>query len=140
MGGRFGEIAGGAPSVHAVVQNLANASCGETETHAIFAQYLRWDYYASNLGNKELCNLPESGSIWYFSFINIKDSGYFNSYDNCCGGLVITMAYNSRDVSKLPIKGSTALNNMLKEMTSIVRTLEVKGIPLTSLTRQCESN
>jgi len=99
------------------------------------------DYYTSDLAKKEFCNLPVGGSRWYFSYVTTKNGGYFNRYeDNCCGGLVITMAYNSKDVRELPIKGSTPLNSMLKEMTSIVGTLEVKGMPLKSLTSQCESN
>jgi hypothetical protein len=138
MGGRFGEIAGGVPSVDAVVKDIANGdTCGNGESHAVFAKYVRWDFYSSDLGNKELCNLSESGSVWYFSFITTNNGGYFNYYDNnCCGGLVVTMAYNSRDISDLPVKGSATLNRMLNEMTNIVKTLKVKGVSLTS---RCDS-
>jgi hypothetical protein len=136
-GGRFYEIAGGAPSVEAVVQDPgAGVTCFTSEeTASISSEFLRKDLYESSAGHSDhgkYCNLPQMGTAWFFSYVTTEKGGYFNYYNpqrTQEGGptsLVITMAYNSKDVNALPLKGSPALNSMLTEMTSIIKLLEVK--------------
>lgn len=66
-------------------------------------------------------------TVWYFSYITDVAGGYFNYYvPGQNRALVVTMAYRSKDVNRLPLKGSAELNSMLSEMTSIVGSLTVK--------------
>jgi len=130
QGGRYGEIAGGAPSSDAV-NNLdaGNAPCTPPETHTTTGGYSRYDYYVSNTTKGEnACTSPSDGSnIWYFSYLS-KDGGYFNhttAQQGTAEGYVITMAYNSKNVNALPKKGNATLNAMLAEMTSIASTLKI---------------
>ncbi len=139
-GGRFNEIAQGAPSVTAVGGLQGQGSCG-TNSYNLYGQYYRTDYYISkndsrggyymSKNNTPIfdCTPPSNGTVWYFSFMSVNSNlgGFFNQYIPIGGyEYVITMAYNSKDVNKLPKKGSTALNDMLSEMTDIVKTLVLK--------------
>src|SRR3989338_6794435 len=118
QGGRYGEIAGGAPSSDAV-NNLdaGNAPCTPPETHTTTGGYSRYDYYVSNTTKGEnACTSPSDGSnIWYFSYLS-KDGGYFNhttAQQGTAEGYVITMAYNSKNVNALPKKGNATLCSAL---------------------------
>lgn len=118
-GGRLSEIGMGAPSFDAVAINPPQPPCETPIQGPTVQDFRRYDLYVSSANTKGECNKPSSGTVWYFSYLS-RDGGYFN------GNLVITMAYNSRDVNMLPKKGSATLNTMLAEMTSIAGTLEVK--------------
>jgi hypothetical protein len=128
IGGRFSEISMGAPSDDAVVKMNPSAPCGSSETSPAFLNYKRVDLYTNDQEKQSWCASPTDGStIWYFSYITDSRGGYFNYYkDGGALGLVITMAYNSKDVNKLPVKGSAELKAMLGEMTSILQTLVIK--------------
>jgi len=129
-GGRFSEIAMGAPSADAVVTVQPSPPCGNAESKPAFDRHTRIDLYVSKADSKSQawCNAPSSGAtIWYFSYITDAAGGYFNFYvpgEN--RALVITMAYRSKDVNSLPLKGSTELDSMLSEMTLIVNSLKIK--------------
>jgi hypothetical protein len=126
-GGRFSEIAMGAPSVDAVIKKHPASPCGFSETYPAFDKYSRVDLYINSQETKENCNAPLNGTVWYFSYITDDRGGYFNYYKNHeSPALVITMAYNSTDVNKLPQKDSAELKAMLNEMTNILKTLEIK--------------
>lgn len=126
-GGRFGEIAGGAPSADAVVTEQPMPPCGTSETVPAFLDYQRIDLYVSNKNKQDYCVAPSNGStVWYFSYITSSQGGYFNYKPGETWALVVTMAYNSKDVNKLPVKGSTGLQNALDEMTSMIKKLQVK--------------
>jgi hypothetical protein len=129
-GGRFAEIAMGAPSVDAVVKEYPSPPCGTQESKPISAPYTREDLYASKAGSKsqEWCNAPSSGAtVWYFSYITDAAGGYFNFYvPGQNRALVVTMAYRSKNVDSLPVKGSPELVSALSEMTSMVNSLKIK--------------
>ena len=131
VGGRFGEISGGAPSSDAV--NIAPfdfpASCGISEstqkTHGS-SKYFRVDLYVSVKDKTDYCKVPTNGkTVWYFSYFT-ADGGYFNYNPGGITSLVSTIAYNSNDPNKFPIKGSAELNAALDEMTIIVSSIQVK--------------
>jgi hypothetical protein len=129
-GGRFSEIAMGAPSADAVVTVQPSPPCGKAESTPVLHPYTRVDLYVSQADSKsqEWCNAPSSGAtVWYFSYITDAAGGFLNHYVPGQGpALVITMAYRSKDVNSLPIKGSTELNSALAEMTAMVNSLKVK--------------
>src|SRR5262245_41245843 len=129
-GGRLDEIAMGAPSADAVVTTWPSPPCGKAESRPARDPPTRVDLYVSKADSKsqEWCNAPSSGATaWYFSYITDPAGGYFNFYVSGQNrALVVTMAYSSKDVNSLPVKGSTELNSMLSEMTSIVNSLKIK--------------
>jgi len=129
-GGRFAEIAMGAPSVDAVVTVQPSPPCGTQESRPVLAPYTRNDLYVSKADSKsqDWCNAPSSGAtVWYFSYITDAAGGYFNYYVPGQGrALVVTMAYRSKNVDSLPLKGSTELTSALSEMTSMVNSLKIK--------------
>jgi hypothetical protein len=129
-GGRFSEIAMGAPSADAVVTVQPSPPCGKAESKPAFDPHTRVDLYVSKPDSKseEWCNAPASGAtVWYFSYITDAAGGYFNFYvPGQNRALVVTMAYRSKDVDRLPLKGSTELESMLSEMTSIAKSLKIK--------------
>lgn len=129
-GGRFAEIAQGAPSADAVVTEQPSPPCGTADVIPAILDHPRVDLYvnAEDTQNKAWCRAPKSGkNVWYFSYITDTSGGYFNYYNSGQAlGYVITMAYNSKDADSLPVKGSMELNSALAEMTNIVKTLEIK--------------
>lgn len=131
-GGRFAEIAMGAPSADAVVTEQPNPPCGQTVNGGIISipgvDLTRKDLYVSKADKKDYCAVPTTGTAWYFSYITDYKGGYINYYKaGELPGYVITMAYNSKDVSALPLKGSPELTTALTEMTGIIKTLKLKG-------------
>lgn len=130
QGGRFDEIAMGAPSVDAVVTSFPSPPCGTGESTPVSPPYTRSDLYVSkaSANSQEWCNAPSSGAtVWYFSYITNKAGGYFNDYvsgENLA--LVATMAYRSKSVDSLPLKGSAELTSVLTEMTAMMKSLKVK--------------
>jgi hypothetical protein len=129
-GGRFSEIAMGAPSADAVVSVQPSPPCGKGESSPAFDGHTRMDLYVSkaDLKSQSWCNAPSGGAtVWYFSYITDAAGGYFNFYVPGQGrALVVTMAYRSKNVNSLPVQGSTELNSMLSEMTSMANSLKVK--------------
>ena len=129
-GGRFAEIAMGAPSVDAVVTVQPSPPCGTQESTPVSAPYTRSDLYVSKADSKsqDWCHAPSSGAtVWYFSYITDSAGGYFNDYvPGQNRALVVTMAYRSKNVDSFPLKGSTELTSVLAEMTSIVNSLKIK--------------
>ena len=136
-GGRFSEIAMGAPSAEAVVTDWPN-ECGTSEIHpTLVANHPRVDLYVGPQDERSWCKVPAGGkTAWFFSYITAdNDKGsdgrpYFNYYEHISpeGGMgyVITMAYDSKDINSLPVKGSASLDVALSEMTDIISTLELK--------------
>src|SRR5579872_1962875 len=128
-GGRFSEIAMGAPSADAVVTVQPSPPCGKAESTPAFEPHTRVDLYVSKADSKsqDWCNAPASGeTAWYFSYITDAAGGFFNFYvQGQNRALVVTMAHRSKDVNSLPLKGSTELDSMLSEMTSIVKSLKI---------------
>ena len=129
-GGRFSEIAMGAPSADAVVTEQPSPPCGKAESKPALDPHTRIDLYVSKADSKSQawCNAPSGGAtVWYFSYITDAAGGYFSFYvPGQNRALVITMAYSSKNVNSLPLKGSTDLDSMLSEMTLIVNSLKIK--------------
>lgn len=129
-GGRFAEIAQGAPSADAVITEYPTPPCGKGESKPAFDQHTRIDLYVSkdDAKSQAWCNAPSSGAtVWYFSYITDAAGGFFNFYvPGQNRALVVTMAYRTKSVDSLPVKGSADLNSMLSEMTSIVNSLKIK--------------
>jgi len=129
-GGRFDEIAMGAPSADAVVTTFPSPPCGTAESKPAVKPHTRVDLYVSKADSKSQawCDAPSSGATaWYFSYITDAAGGYFNFYvPGQNRALVATMAYSAKDVNSLPLKGSPELDSTLSEMTSIVNSLKVK--------------
>ncbi|MFA5991132.1 MAG: hypothetical protein WC794_02730 [Candidatus Doudnabacteria bacterium] len=129
-GGRFGEIASGAPSAEAVVKEWPGV-CGSPQSQPAFLNFKRVDLFSGPKDKTDFCNAPTNNSTaWFFSYITGAKGGYFNYY-NADGseptGYVITMSYNSNDVNKLPTQGNSELVKVLDEMTAIARTLQIKN-------------
>jgi hypothetical protein len=129
-GGRFAEIAMGAPSADAVVISQPSPPCGTSDTNPSAPNHPRVDLFVSktDILGKNWCAAPASGkNVWYFSYITNSQGSYFNYYNQGQAlGYVITMAYNSKDLNSLPEKSSAQLNKALTEMTDIVKSLEIK--------------
>lgn len=129
-GGRFSEIAMGAPSADAVVTEQPSPPCGKQESSPAFDRHTRSDLYVSkaDIGSQSWCNAPSSGeTVWYFSYITDEAGGFFNFYvPGQNRAFVATMAYKSKDVNRLPVKGQTLLNSTLAEMTAMMKSLEIK--------------
>jgi len=129
-GGRFAEIAQGAPSVDAVVVEQPSPPCGGSATVPVLLEHPRVDWYVSSQDKTQFCNVPNnSKTAWYFSYITDKAGDYFNYYpkpNTDFVGYVITLAYNSKNINDFPEKGSSSLNSTLDEMTGMVKTLEIK--------------
>lgn len=129
-GGRFAEIAQGAPSADAVITEYPTPPCGKGESKPAFDGHTRVDLYVSkdDAKSQAWCNAPSSGAtVWYFSYITDTAGGFFNFYvPGQNRALVVTMAYRAKSVDSLPIKGSTELDSMLSEMTAIVNSLRIK--------------
>jgi len=129
IGGRFAEIAQGAPSADATIKNWPGDPCQIPEItparhDLLYSQ--RADLYVDSTASN--CNIPSDGqAAWYFSYLTNDENHYFNDYvDGQNPGLVVTMAYQTKTVNDLPKKGSADLTAALKEMTDIAYSLEVK--------------
>lgn len=132
-GGRFAEIAQGAPSADAVVTVQPSQPCGTSESNNLTvsgANHSRVDFYVDSNEKDSYCAKPTNGAnVWYFSYVTGTGSnaGYFNYYTAGQNkALVITMSYNSKTVNSFPVKGSAELNSKLSEMSSIIQSLEIK--------------
>lgn len=138
QGGRLSEITPSGSSVDAVLIDPGQGPCGFSENHPATTGHERVDMYVdeASVRDRPQCVSSKGLTSWYFSYITTDaEKGYFNYYhgkdipaDYSYMGYVITMSYNSKDVNKLPIKGSTELKSMLSEMTNILRTFESKHI------------
>jgi hypothetical protein len=130
-GGRFEEYAGGAPSVDALIVEHSGGPCGKSETSTINANEVsteRKDYYVSSNDSGQFCRKPTINSIlWYLSVVG-NGFNYFNVPDySGAVGWVATMAYNSKVINSFPVKNSSELNQILSEMTSVIKTLTIKA-------------
>lgn len=127
-GGRFAEIAMGAPSVDAVVTVQPN-ECGQTTRTPAFDNYTRVDYTINYSLANDVCKAPTNRTtVWFFSYLTSPGNGYFNDYvPGQNPGLVVTMAYNDTVVNDFPVAESDELTVALKEMTDIASTLKVKN-------------
>jgi hypothetical protein len=133
-GGRFAEIAMGAPSVDEVVTEQPN-ECGVATSVKAFDNFTRVDYTINMTQATEICKAPTNGkTVWFFSYLTSPGNGFFNDY--ILGqnpGLVVTMAYNtsalsaSPAVNYLPEAGSDELETMLEQMTDIADSLQIKN-------------
>jgi hypothetical protein len=126
-GGRFAEIAQGAPSVDAVVTEEPN-ECGKTVTTAADNNFSRVDYFMSAADKTEWCAAPTNGkTVWFFSYLTTPGNGFFNDYTSGSNpALVVTMAYNSKVINSFPVSGSTELKTALKQMTDMADTIFIK--------------
>jgi hypothetical protein len=126
-GGRFAEIAMGAPSADAVVTVQPSPPCGDSKQTKVLDAYSRTDLYVNKLDNKEYCSGPENDkTVWYFSYIS-KDQGYFiHTWNNRPTNLVITMAYNSKNISDFPTEDSPELSEAFASITEMIGSLELK--------------
>lgn len=130
-GGRFAEIAMGAPSADAVVIEQPSPPCGTEKTSPVKVGWTRHDWFVSGKDKKvEYCAVPAgSTAVWYFSYVTDSKNGYINYYaDGALPGWVITMGYNSKTVNSLPPQNSSELTTALTEMTDIVKTLHLKQL------------
>src|SRR5260370_7560942 len=128
-GGRFAEIAMGAPSVDAVVTLHPSPPCGTQESTPVLAPYTRNDLYVSKANSKpqDWCNAPSSGAtVWYFSYITDAAGGYFNYYvPGQNRALVVTMAYRSKNVISFPCKATTDLTSVLSTIPSLANSFTI---------------
>ncbi len=126
-GGRYAEIAMGAPSADAVVIYQPSEPCGTSEKSPVLMDHQRVDWFVSKRDAKEWCATPKDDSTrWYFSYVT-HTGGYINYYTpDTPPGYVITMAYDSKDIAALPKKESVELQQALSDMSRIVNTLVLK--------------
>ncbi len=126
-GGRFAEIAQGAPSADAVIISQPSPQCGTAEIETAFLDFKRADLFVSSQDKKDYCAVPTNGkTVWYFSYLT-RGQGYFNYYKSGeAPALVVTMSYNSKTINNFPVKGSAELNTALGDMTAIAESLQLK--------------
>lgn len=127
QGGRFAEIAMGAPSADAVIKVQPSSECGSAVKNQVKSGVSQVDLFVGPTDKTEWCNIPRDNTRWYFSYITTQNGGYINYYNETKSSLgwVITMAYDTTDPNSLPVKGSLALNKAMSEMTSMVASLEL---------------
>ncbi len=132
-GGRFSEIAQGAPGVDLVITIHPSEPCGTSEEKNISNKLTRLDYYISSADASETCNAPSSADkLWYFSYITTKNNGYFgdptklNSSITPPRQFVITLSYKTDNINNLPKNNSTELIRALNEMAEIVNSIVLK--------------
>jgi hypothetical protein len=124
-GGRFAEIAQGAPSADAVVTVQPSQPCGTQESTG--EGTYRIDLYINASGKQAYCAVPTNGqTVWYFSYITDSSKGFFNYSAGRGNPFVITMSYNSKNINSFPVKGSQELQSALSEMNTMVNSLEIK--------------
>lgn len=126
-GGRFSEVAMGAPSVTAVITEHPVPPCGDPVPGGAYGPWQRQDLYVEATTTAAWCRKPSGDkSVWYFSYVTTDDHGYFNYYQ--AGepqALVITVAYDSTAISELPERGSSELKSILDEVGRMVETMSV---------------
>jgi len=134
-GGRFSEIAQGAPGVGLVMTFHPADPCGTKATEVISDTLTRSDYYVRTADATEFCNASTiADPVWYFSFVGTKNDGYFGDPTKVNPSLssdpfrqfVITMSYTATDINALPKKGSAELTQAFGEMTEMVKSVEFK--------------
>src|SRR5260370_27174018 len=129
-GGRFAEIAMGAPSADAVVTVQPSPPCGKAESRPAFDPHTRIDLYVSKADSKSQawCDAPSSGAtVWYFSYITDAAGGYFNFYvPGQNRALVVTIAFSSKNANTLPLKASTDLDSSVPAKPFILKSLKIK--------------
>jgi hypothetical protein len=128
QGGRFAEISMGALSADAVMHAQPASPCGNSESTQVTEMFTRVDLFVAAQDKTDSCNVPSGErAVWYFSYITNKAGGYFNYYDQReLKALVITLAYNSREINSFPAKDEPALKSILGETTHIIESLHVK--------------
>lgn len=126
-GGRFSEIAMGAPSIAAVITEHPVPPCAEPVDGGVYGKWQRKDLYVDANTTAAWCRRPFAGkSAWYFSYLTTDVGGYFNYYE--VGeplALVMTVAYDSASLSELPEWGSAELAQALDEVGRMVETMSV---------------
>ncbi len=127
-GGRFAEIAMGAPSADAVVTDWPG-ECGTRETTPAHDSFSRVDNFVGPDDARAGCSVPTNGkTVWFFSYLTSPGNGYFNDYvPGQNPALVVTMAYDGKVVNDFPVKGSAELTKALAAMTDIASTLKIKN-------------
>jgi hypothetical protein len=149
QGGRFVEIAGGAPSVDAVETDAFAEPCENSNiTNALNVNGVdgqRTDFYVGPNDTNGVCKTPKNRKdVWYFSFFGSvanpdTGAGYFNQYNGSpLSSWVATMAYNSKDINALPVKDSADLNQALSQMSYILKTLKI-NTPVSPVTSNSQT-
>lgn len=126
-GGRFSEIAMGAPSIDAVITEHPVPPCNEPVRGGAYGTWVREDLYVDANTTAAWCRKPPTDkSVWYFSYITTEVGGYFNYYE--AGepiALVVTAAYDSMVLSELPERGSSELERILGEVGQMAETISI---------------
>lgn len=139
-GGRFSEIAQGAPGVELVLKSHPANPCGTHEntetTNKYNRQIVRTEYFVSSdsIKGDENCNTPDNlKNVWYFSYITTKGDGYFAKGEkfnppivNPDWQFVVTMSYNAKNINELPEQSSKELKKMIQQMTEMVQGMKLK--------------
>ncbi len=77
-GGRFSEIAMGAPSADAVITEHPVPPCADPVNGGVFGDWQRKDLYVDSATTASWCNKPVPGKqVWYFSYITTETGGIF---------------------------------------------------------------
>jgi hypothetical protein len=138
-GGRFGEVAGGMPSVDAVVTNQAMAD-GYTCALMPYEQLKITDklslgslYTGISQGTDEAkeCNFPSDGkSAWFGAYSSGSASDVFGrtTSPDAFNEYAITVAYNTNDVNKLPKADSKEVGSTLYDISVMLDSLKLKTI------------
>jgi hypothetical protein len=124
IGGRFGEIVGGMPSIGAVMRNVDQPAGGwecaqwppeeMTITESVSLANLYTDSSKTGMG----CSFPSNGRpVWFGSYFS-GESRYSE--------FSITLAYDSANVNSLPMKGSSDLTHIFGEAVAMLKTLTLK--------------
>lgn len=133
-GGRFSGIAMGAVGADLVITSHPSPPCGENRTEKITDKLSREDYFiGKNMNLPDYCATPtHDDAVWYFSYIHTR-LGYAGWVADVMPSVTDeewlfagTMTYIAQSIDELPKKGSDALETHLKEMSEMVKSLEIK--------------
>ncbi len=133
-GGRFSEIAQGAPGTKLVMKKHPGPPCGESETEKITEKLEITHFYIdSNEEETTMCNVPSSNEpLWYFSYVTTIGDGYFgdaskfNSNFEELRQFVITVSYKTDNIEDLPQKKSVEHEKTMEEIISLIKTIELR--------------
>jgi len=120
-GGRLGEITSGMPSVEAVRANVEGpwgSDCAQTEEMIITGTLNLDNLYTDESKADDGCEFPSDDQpAWFGSYF--VSEGSESEY-------TITLAYDTAAVNALPKKGSPELRQVLSDVVTMLKTLNLK--------------
>src|ERR1700737_928574 len=124
MCGRFSELAGGMPSVDAVMANVDQPAVGfecsqsSSKPTIINREISLGNFYTDGPKSENGCTLPASGQPVWFGSVFCGESSE-SEY-------AITLGYDADNVNELPTKDSAEVRNVFTNVIEMLKTLDLK--------------